>query len=594
MYLLQGNWDKLGHEIVDGYHNAFSEYFKPDLSTTLGSFTITDVQPHFLTASASKVDEDYPNFTQATNGPFKEKWWEAMELEVDTLENDLDAWELVPIPTDPKVNILQSTWAFRIKRFPDGLVKKFKARFCVRGDQQKEGIDFFETWSPVVQWTTVRTMMLLAANQQLVSAQADITAAFVHAELKPGEDIYVRQPAGFKRGEGLVLKLKRSVYGLRQAPRYFFQFLTKHMEAIGLAQSKKDPCLFIGNDIIAVVYVDDILFFARDDSRITDVIDALKKAGVAIRREGTAEGFLGVDIKRSTNKDGKATLTLLQTGLTKRIVEALGLNTNLSTKIATPAESSPLPKDANGEPAAGNINYAAVIGMLLYLSGHSRPDIAFAVHQCARYTFQPTRRHELALIRIGRYLKGTLDKGLIMIPSLIPSIDCYPDADFAGLWGHEDPHDPHCARSRTGYVILAFGCPIVWRSLMQQCISLSTMESEYYALSTACKDLIPVVAMVRELSKSVGLDDNFISKLHIKIHEDNSGALNLANLEPNRMTPRSKHYAIKYHWFREYVFDKANRVQIVKVDSKNQLGDIFTKGLPAPTFEYLRRLLMGW
>jgi hypothetical protein len=139
--------------------------------------------------------------------------------------------------------------------------------------------------------------------------------------------------------------------------------------------------------------VDDILFFARNDSRITEVIDALKQAGVAIRCEGTAEGFLGVDIKRSTNKDGKATLTLPQTGLTKRIVEALGLNTNLSisTKLATPAETSPLPKDANGEPAAGNINYAGVIGMMLYLSGHSRPDIAFAVHQCARYTYSNQR-----------------------------------------------------------------------------------------------------------------------------------------------------------------------------------------------------------
>jgi hypothetical protein len=296
------NWDKLGQAAADGYENAFSAYFKPDLQDSLGSYTITDVQPHLLNASATKVDEDYPNFTQATNGPFKEKWWEAMEAEVDVLENDLEAWELVPIPDDPDVNILQSTWAFRVKRFPDGLVKKFKARFCVRGDQQKEGVDFFETWSPVVQWTTVRSMMLLAANQQLVTAQADITAAFVHAELKPDEHIYVRQPAGFKRGEGLVLKLKRSVYGLRQAPRYFFQFLTKHMEAIGLSQSKKDPCLFVGTDVIAVVYVDDILFFAKEDSRINEVISALKKAGVAIRREGTAEGFLGVDIQRSTNK----------------------------------------------------------------------------------------------------------------------------------------------------------------------------------------------------------------------------------------------------------------------------------------------------
>jgi hypothetical protein len=120
------------------------------------------------------------------------------------------------------------------------------------------------------------------------------------------------------------------------------------------------------------------------------------------------------------------------------------------------------------------------------------------------------------------------------------------------------------------------------------------MEAEYIALSTACKDLIPVVATVRELSKAAGLADDFITNLHIKIHEDNSGALALANLEPNIMTPRSKHYAIKYHRFREYVFDKANKVEIVKVDTKNQLGDIFTKGLPAPAFEYLRRLLMGW
>jgi hypothetical protein len=238
------------------------------------------------------------------------------------------------------------------------------------------------------------------------------------------------------------------------------------------------------------------------------------------------------------------------------------------------------------------VNYAAVVGMLLYLSGHSRPDIAFAVHQVARYTFKPTRRHEQALIRIGRYLKGTRDKGLIMSPTDEPQVDCYPDADFAGLYGHEDSQDPHCARSRTGYVILAFGCPVVWRSNLQTEIALSTMEAEYVALSTACKDLIPVVGIIRDLS--AGLDNTFSSKLHIKIHEDNVGALTLANLEPRRMTPRSKHYAIKYHWFREYISKKENKVQVLKVDTKDQLGDLFTKGLSAPTFEYLRRLLMGW
>ena len=181
-----------------------------------------------------------------------------------------------------------------------------------------------------------------------------------------------------------------------------------------------------------------------------------------------------------------------------------------------------------------------------------------------------------------------------MTPTLDPRVDCYPDADFAGLFGHEDVQDPHCARSRTGYVILAFGCPVLWKSKLQTEIALSTMEAEYVAMSQACKDLFPVVDLIRDLSKTVGLPSDFKAKLHIKIHEDNVGALTLGKLEPRRMTPRSKHYAIKYHWFREKVADPSNRIELVKIDTKNQLGDIFTKGLTRVTFEHLRFLLMGW
>jgi hypothetical protein len=108
-----------------------------------------------------------------------------------------------------------------VKRFPNGLVKKFKARFCVRGDKQIEGVDFFETWAPVVSWPTVRALLILATKMELVSAQADITATFVHAELDEDEHIYVHQAAGFKRDGNLVYKLRRSVYGLRQSPRIF-------------------------------------------------------------------------------------------------------------------------------------------------------------------------------------------------------------------------------------------------------------------------------------------------------------------------------------------------------------------------------------
>jgi hypothetical protein len=211
-----------------------------------------------------------------------------------------------------------------------------------------------------------------------------------------------------------LYKLKCSVYGLRQSSGNFFKYLSDdHLEAEGLAPSALDPCLFIGKTVIAVIYVDDVLFYSKTDSEITRVISNLQNAGIGIRREGTAEGFLGVDIVREKTSDGSR-ITLLQKGLTKRIIEALGLCSNMTTALSTPAEASPLPKDAHDEAASCNFNYAAVVGMMLYLCGHSRPDIASAVHQCARYTFNPTHRHELALIRIGPYLKGTMSMGMIM------------------------------------------------------------------------------------------------------------------------------------------------------------------------------------
>ena len=192
--------------------------------------------------------------------------------------------------------------------------------------------------------------------------------------------------------------------------------------------------------------------------------------------------------------------------------------------------------------------------MLLYLK-HSRPDISFATHQCARYTHLPKRSHENALIRIGRYLKGTLDKGLILTPSETLKIDCYPDADFAGLWNRDDIQDPHCVRSRTGYVINLADCPVLWKSRLQTEIALSTMEAEYVALSTSCRDLFPLIDLTKEICSIFKMDMvvKDTADMHIKVHEDNVGALALGKLEPRRMTPHSKHYAIKYHWFREHI-----------------------------------------
>jgi hypothetical protein len=219
------------------------------------------------------------------------------------------------------------------------MVKKFKAQFCACGNQQKEGIDFFETWSPVVQWSTIWVVMILSALKGWKSVQCDITAAFIHALLKPGEEIYVHQPRGFKVKDDHVLKLHRSLYGLHQAPRYFFEYFTERLICQGLTTLMYDPCLFFSSTLIEIIYVDNILIYCKDEDEIDDFIKWMwSNKEVALHKEGTAEGYLGVDIQRKGTQ-----ITLTQSGLTKRIIKALELDSKLCTSCDTPSEKAPLP-----------------------------------------------------------------------------------------------------------------------------------------------------------------------------------------------------------------------------------------------------------
>ncbi|KAL7478147.1 hypothetical protein ACHAW6_003923 [Cyclotella cf. meneghiniana] len=173
-----------------------------------------------------------------------------------------------------------------------------------------------------------------------------------------------------------------------------------------------------------------------------------------------------------------------------------------------------------------------------------------------------------------------MDRGLVISPSDDPCIACYPDADFTGLYGHEDSQDPPCTCSHTGFLIAVFNCPIVWKSKLQMEIALSTMEAEYVALSTSCKDLFPIVDMIHELCSAVSLDINAVFNMHIKIHENNGGALTLASLQSQHMTPRSKHYTIKYHCYGNMCIQV--RSNCLRLSLTISLG--FLKGTPCPCF----------
>jgi hypothetical protein len=434
-FLMALNWSSAVESLRSIDHAAMMTLV--DKHTDIDANTVEWMHRMILAAKANA--EDNPTWEQAMNGPDRDGYLEACRKELHTLSEDKDAWDVVD--REDWMKVLPTTWAFKCKRYPDGRIRKFKARFCARGDRQVEGIDFFDTFAPVINWTSVRLLLILSAILGLSTKQVDYTAAFVHApidkdpnwesmssEEKARSGVYLHMPRGFYQ-PGKVLKLKRSLYGLRQSPRNFFQHLKAKLELIGFeANDNIDPCLFISDKVICLVYVDDTLFFSPKEDFINEVIDKLSKADLDLEVEDSVAGFLGVHIDRNTEN---GTVKLTQSGLAKRVVEAL--NVGAQPRKFTPALKNPLVKDEHGEPPNGAYNYASVIGMLQYLQGHSRPDITFAVSQCARFVHSPRRSHEIALERIGQYLKFTQDEGLILYPTGALDIDVYCDADFAGL-----------------------------------------------------------------------------------------------------------------------------------------------------------------
>jgi hypothetical protein len=222
------------------------------------------------------------------------------------------------------------------------------------------------------------------------------------------------------------------------------------------------------------------------------------------------------------------------------------------------------------------------------LTSSSRPELAFSSHQCARFSQNPKRIHEIAVRKIGRYLQGTRYKGYFLNPNNTNNLDCYVDADFAGLWNPDEAQDPTTLKSRTGYVITFCGCPVLWASKLQTEISLSTIEAEYIALSQAMRDLIPMKNLLLELAAVTGLE---LSQTitHSTSFEDNKGCVDL--VKSPKMRPRTKHIALKYHHFRSHI---GKDIIIKWISTEDQLADIFTKSMTEEKFQRLRKELMGW
>jgi hypothetical protein len=261
---------------------------------------------------------------------------------------------------------------------------------------------------------------------------------------------------------------------------------------------------------------------------------------------------------------------MTQKGLIEKILKTCGMMECNPKK--TRCNAIPLGADLEGADITGRIDYASVVGMVMYLSSNTRPDIQMSVHQCARFMHFPKKSHEEAIMRICRYLKGTSMRGLIFKPEDKMRLDCYVDTDFAGLYNAEDHQDPVCVRSRTGYCLTLGSCPVLVVSKLQTEIALSTVEAEYMALSQSMRDLLlPMRRLLQEIGERLQLDFSRPAILHSTVFEDNSGALLLATSP--KINPRTKHIAVKYHHFRESVGEDKG-VVILQINTKEQEADI--------------------
>ena len=227
--------------------------------------------------------------------------------------------------------------------------------------------------------------------------------------------------------------------------------------------------------------------------------------------------------------------------------------------------------------------------MISYLQGTTRPDIAMATHQCARFNNDPHLSHEQSVKRIGIYLLDKRYMGMVYIPDITRGLECYVDSDFAGGWKDGNHDSPESVLSRTGFVIMYAGCPITWGSKLQTEISLSTTESKYIAISSAMREVISFLGFMQESDRLFGIltrDPVF----RCTVWEDNEICITVANIP--KFTPRTKHIAIKYHHFRRFVSD--GTIIIKSIDTAEQNVDIFTKPLGKKSFCFLRHQLMGW
>ena len=495
------------------------------------------------------------NFKEAMQ---HEGWKTAMQQEISALE-DNHTWEMQDLPPGKKA--LGCKWVYKIKHNSDGTVERLKARLVIFGNHQIEGLDYTETFAPVAKMVTVRVFLAVAAAKNWELHQMDVHNAFLHGDLD--EEVYMKPPPGFHSSNpSLVCRLRKSLYGLRQAPRCWFAKLASALKRYGFIQSYSDYSLFTLStgslQLSILVYVDDLIISGNDSTAISDFKKYLSDC-FHMKDLGLLKYFLGIEVARSNEG-----IFLCQRKYTLDIIAESGLLG--ACPAGFPIEQNHSLATANGDLLQDPEIYRRLVGRLIYLS-FTRPDLAYTVHILAQFMQHPRRQHWEAALRCVRYLKGCPGQGILL------SADC--DLHLTGWCDSDWASCPLTRRSLTGWLVFLGASPISWKTKKQHTVSRSSAEAEYRSMAAITAEM----KWLKSLLSALGVAHPNAMSLFC----DSQSALYIA--QNPVFHERTKHIEIDCHYVRDAI--QEGIIHTRHVHTEEQLADLFTKALGKKRFTYL-------
>jgi len=516
--------------------------------------------------STGAREKDPNTFNEAMNSRNHNDWIKAMNEEISMIKK-LDTWEEVQLPHGRKT--IGCRWVFTTKYHENGSIRERKARLVAQGFAQKHGLDYNDVFAPVARSTTLRILLSVSGKRNYIVNHLDVKSAFLNADLK--EEIYMRHPPG-SRKTGTVLKLKKSLYGLKQAAYTWNQKLHNVLTRMGFIQSTADNCLYVkrngGKIVYILVHVDDMLV-ATNSQTALEITEAQLRNHFELKNLGGVTQFLGIDIART---DGK--IFISQSPFIDSIVEEAQLQDAKESRH--PLDTGYFKAEQTATPEQlreleSNEEYRRLIGMLLYLVTNTRPDVAASVAILSKRVENPRQMDLTEVKRVIRYLKGTRNLQLELNNKKKPQdLVAYSDANWA-----EDTLD---RKSTSGHYCSLNGGTISWFSRKQKLIALSSCEAEYIALAETCKE----ITWIKQVIKEFDIEINPVTT----VFTDSQSAIAL--VENDKQAGRTKHMDIRYHYVKEEF--KLGNVKLTYVTTEANIADMFTKPLGGKKIEELRQL----